>query len=273
MLKKSFLILSSLFLAFSKTFAGPEAEAPEPKEVITFTPFTGKIIGNRVRLRTQPTLEAPIVNQLKAGDMFVIQGEEDEFYGITPSEGTKAYVHRKFVLDGEIDGERVNVRLHPDLDAPIIARMNTGDKITGKRSAENNKWLEIPAPKETRFYVYKDYIENIGGPEIYLRLEKTSQNYKNLVKTASELIQDEFKKPFIDMQIDQVLSDLNQIVKDRDNFPQYAKQAQNIINEANEQYLNKKIAYLETITENSSKIWEKRNENLKKEINQQKVQV
>ena len=261
---KTVLIISSLFLIFSKTFAADEVKPPVQKiEVPAFQLFTGKVQGTRVRLRTQPTLEAPIVSQLRNGDTFIIQGETDEFYAVKPSGGTKVYVHRKFVLDGEIDGQRVNVRLNPDLDAPIIATLNTGDKVKGRIKG---KWMEIEAPKETRFYVYKDYIENMGGPEIYLRLEKTRNKYRDLLKTASEQISKEFHRPFEDIQIDQNLSDLNQIVNDKENFPQYAAEAQQIIRDASEQYLQKKIAYLETLTDNSSKQWQKQSKELKTEI-------
>ena len=39
--------------------------------------FTGKIIGNKVRMRLHPNLESPIVQELAAGDMVVVDGEID----------------------------------------------------------------------------------------------------------------------------------------------------------------------------------------------------
>jgi len=271
MSKKTVLIVSSLFLIFSKTFAAETIDTePQKIETPAFQVFTGKVRGTRVRLRTQPTLEAAIVSQLHNSELFIVQGETDEFYAIKPPEGTKAYVHRKFVLDGEIDGQRVNVRLNPDLNSPVLATLNTGDKVKGR---VKGKWLEIEAPKETRFYVYKDYVENMGGPEIYLRMEKTSEKYRNLLKTASDQISKEFHRPFEEIQIDEALSDLNQIVNDKENFPQYAAEAKQIIREASEQYLQKKIAYLETLTENSSSTWQKQSKELKTEIAQQKEEI
>jgi len=271
MLKKSTIIITSIFLMFSKTFAGQDVETPVNQvEPQTFSPFTGKVRGTRVRLRTQPTLEATIVLQLRNGDLFIIQGETDEFYAVKPLAETKAYVHRKFVLDGEIDGERVNVRLKPDLEAPIIATLNTGDKVTGNI---RGKWLEIETPMETRFYVYKDYIENLGGPEIYLRLAKTRENYRNQLQMASEQIQKEFHKPFEDIEMDQTLGDLNKIVSDKENFPEYAAQAQQLIRDASEQYLQKKIAYLETLTESTTTQWEMQNKEFETEIQQQQKQT
>jgi len=271
MSKKTILIVSSLFLVFSKTFATEPVEPPTQKiEKPNFQVFTGKVQGTRVRLRTQPTLEAPIVSQLRNGDMFIIQGETDEFYAVKPAIGTKVFVHRKFVLDGEIDGQRVNVRLNPDLDAPIIATLNTGDKVKGR---VKGKWLEIEAPKETRFYIFKDYIENMGGPEIYLRLEKTREKYQNQLKMASEQISKEFHRPFEEIQLDQVLGNLNQIVNDKKNFPQHAAEAEQIIRDTSEQYLQKKIAYLETLTENSSQHWSKQNKELKSEIHRQQDEI
>lgn len=47
------------------------------------------------------------------------------------------------MLDNTIEGNRVNVRLEPNLEAPIIAQLNAGDKIEGQISALNSKWYEI----------------------------------------------------------------------------------------------------------------------------------
>jgi len=258
MSKKTVLLISSLFLMFSKTFATDNPEqVPEKIEKPAFQLFTGKVRGNRVRLRSQPSLEAPIVSQLRSGEMFIIQSETDDFYAIKPPQGTKVYVHRKFVLDGEIDGQRVNVRLNPDLDAPVIATLNTGDKVTGRIKG---KWLEIDAPEETRFFVYKDYIEDMGGPEIYLRVEKTQEKYRNLLQASSEQIDREFHRPFAEIQIDQILSDLGQIVNDKENFPHYAAEAELIIKEASKRYLEKKIAYLESLANDSSEQWVRNSE-------------
>ncbi len=253
MTKKPALIASSLLFIFTGTFAFADVDVPQTQtESAHFRPFTGKIRGNRVRLRSGPDLDSTIVSQLSDGELYIIQGETDEFYSVKPKPGTKAYVHRKFVLDGEIDGQRVNVRLQPSVDSPIVGTLNTGDKIQG---VARGKWLEIETPPETRFYVYKDYIENMGGPEIYLKLEKQRERYQDVLTEAKETIDQQFHRPFENIEIDETLGKLNEIIGDQKRFPEYAAEAKQLIHSASERYLQKKIAYLENLTENPENVW------------------
>ncbi|HEX4838930.1 MAG TPA: hypothetical protein VFU89_00630, partial [Rhabdochlamydiaceae bacterium] len=129
-----------------------------------FSPFTGKIKRQKVRLRASADLESPIVRELHKGEMLVVNGKKGDFYAVDPPAGTKAYVFRSFVLDGVVEGNRVNVRFAPSLDAPVIGHLNSGDRIQGQISSLNNKWYEITPPPGTRFYVAKEFVESIGGP-------------------------------------------------------------------------------------------------------------
>src|SRR6185436_15600633 len=74
-----------------------------------FSPFTGKVKGRKVRLRAQPDLDGRVVRELGGQDMLVVVGEKGDFYAVEPPSGLKAYVFRSFVLDGVVEGNRVNV--------------------------------------------------------------------------------------------------------------------------------------------------------------------
>lgn len=263
---KLFLFICSLYLTIP---AGATQDIEQEELAIEeqqFRPFTGKITGNRVRLRVQPSLEAHIVKQLKAGDLFIVSQEHGDFFATAAPKNLKAYVHRKFVLDGQIEGSRVNVRLKPTLESPVIAQLNTGDKVKGNISGEDNKWLQIDAPENTTFWVYKDYVNNIGGPEIYLRLEKKRQRIEEAFQTAVAAIRSEMQKPFTEVNIDEALNNLNQITKEEEDFPYLAEQAKTLLAETSEQFLQKKIAYLESLTENSANIWKNKSQQLQDEI-------
>ncbi len=273
MKKTSLIFIYLLFLAANSFATSDSQQEEQTVEEQHFRPFTGKVLGSRVRLRVQPNLESHIIRQLKAGDMFIITAEQDDFYAISAPKNLKSYIHRKFILDGQIEGTRVNVRLKPTLESPVVAKLNTGDKIEGTIAAENSKWMEISAPENTRFWVYKDYIENIGGPEIYLRLEKKRQRVENILETATAAIKSELQKHFADIHIDQALNDLNQIAKETEDFPYYAEEAKNLIADTSEEYLQKKIAYLESLTDSSTDIWKRKNIQLKDQIEKQYVKI
>src|ERR1700722_15929884 len=155
MLKKTSFLLSCLLLGASLYLTAQEdennnlsltlKETPILKEIApipqpSFEAFAGAITGTKVRMRTQPTLDAHVVRETVDGEMFAVIGETCGYYAITPPKGTKGYVFRTFILDGMVEGERVNVRLYPDIDAPVIGQLNHGDFVTSVISDTNNKW-------------------------------------------------------------------------------------------------------------------------------------
>jgi hypothetical protein len=133
-----------------------------------FTSFTGKIIGDKVRLRLHPNLEGHIVKELSKGDIFAVIAESDDYYGIAPTD-MKAYVYRAYVLDGKVEAEHVNIRLNPNLDSPIVAQLNCGDTVDVKLSTQHSKWYELPIPEGVTFWVAKEYLDIIGSVEYALK--------------------------------------------------------------------------------------------------------
>lgn len=140
----------------------------------TFHSFTGKILGNKVRMRLLPNLEGMILREFNPGEPVLVIGESEDFYAIQPPQGTKAYIYRIFVLDGVIEGSRVNVRLEPDLSSPVIGQMNTGERVTGTICDQDKKWMEIAIPASAHFYVAKEYVEKVGDANVYATLAKES---------------------------------------------------------------------------------------------------
>src|SRR5690606_31340485 len=63
-----------------------------------FTPFTGQVTRDRVRMRLQPTLESPVIRELDRGDLLVVVNEVDDFYAVSPPTDMKAFIYRTYVL-------------------------------------------------------------------------------------------------------------------------------------------------------------------------------
>ncbi len=210
-----------------------------------FTPFTGKVKGRKVRLRATADLEGRVVKELNRQDLLVIVGEKGDFYSVEPPAGTKAYVFRSFVLDGVVEGNRVNVRLEPSLDAPVIGHLNSGDHIKGTLSSLNNKWYEISPPPGTRFYVAKEYIDSIGGPEVKTQIDKRRLAAEQLLDAATLLTQAEMKKSFREMDIDRIKHNYQTIMNEFTEFPDLCDKAKEGFNALQEEYTQRKISYLE----------------------------
>lgn len=251
--KAFFLVLATL--SFTQTAYTEDSSTSLHSETVSssFSPFTGKITRNKVRLRNKPSLEGQIIRELSKGDMLVVVGETEDFYAVEPPADTKAYVFRTFVLDNQIEGNHVNVRTSPDLDAPVIAQLNSGDAVTGSISPQNSKWFEISPPVSAKFYICKDYLEKIGDQHLMATILKRRLEVNDLLENSYKLAEGELQKPFPDMQLEKVLKNYQVIVNEYSDFPDQAARAKELSAQLQEQYLSKKIAYLEAkAAENSA---------------------
>lgn len=244
-----------------------------PIKTPSFSPFTAKIIRNKVRIRLQPSTESPIFKEAEKGEMVVVIGENEDFYSILPPEETQAFVFRTFVLDNIVEGHKVNVRLTPSLDAPVIAQLNTGDRVEGSICSSNSKWLQISPPSSVRFYIAKDYIEKIGPPDLITKLKKRKQDAITLYDQTSLAIQNEFQKSFDQIHLEPYLQKLAYLQKEFADFPDIAINTQELLKKAQETYLHKKIAFLENKALDSSQHWQARQHELANQLtaNQQKL--
>lgn len=221
----------------------PVVKAPE----VPFSPFTGKVKGRKVRMRLQPDLDSRIIKELNKNDFLSVIGDKGEFWAVEPPAGIKSFVFRSFILDNVVEGNRVNVRLEPNLDAPIIGHLNAGDKVDGVISAINNKWLEIAPPSGTCFYVAKEFVEFAGGPEVKHQLDKRRLAAEQLLDATSLLSSAELRKPFEEVDFDRINKGFNIVISDYNDFPEYVEQAKESLASFQEAYLQKRISHLESL--------------------------
>jgi uncharacterized protein YgiM (DUF1202 family) len=223
------------------------APAPVVKKEIPFTAFTGKVKGRNVRVRLKADLDSYIVKELNKNDLLSVVGEKDNFWVIEPPSGFKAYVFRSFVLENVVEGNHVNIRLQPSLEAPVIGQLNAGDKLQHSTiSARNNKWLEIAAPSHIRFYVSKDFVEFAGGPELKTKMDSRRLAAEQLLDSSSLLSKTEMRKSFEEIDIDRLVQSYNAIINEYSDFPEYVEQAKESLATLQENYAQKRLAFQET---------------------------
>ena len=219
---------------------------PEVKPAeVPFSPFTGKIKGRKVRLRLQPDLDSKIVKELNRNDLLSVVADKGDFWAVEPPAGIKAYVFRSYILDNIVEGNRVNVRLEPNLEAPVIGHLNAGDKVDGTISPVNNKWLEIAPPAETHFYVAKEFLDFIGGPEVKQQMDKRRLAVEQLFDASSLLCSSELSKPYEEIDFDRITKGYELIISDYTDFPDYIDQAKESLAAFQEAYLQKQLSHLE----------------------------
>ena len=253
---KSFI--PAIILSFM-VMSVPPAEAASRKNtnttqenVVSFTPFTGKISGNRVRLRLEPNIDCRIVQEMENGSLLQIVDETADFYSVRPPEGMSAFVYRNYVNDNTIEGSQVNIRLAPNLDSPIIAQLNTGDTLGGVTPQEGSKWLKINVPSQVNFYIAKEYVENVGDLNYLTTLRRRSGEASALIQTAFNNCQEELHKPFEEIDLQEAMASFDKVINDYSDLTEEANRAKELEKVVNETYTQKKIAYLESKANKSS---------------------
>jgi len=246
----SWLKIFALSLTAAALQAAPQqpasVKAAPAKKVESFKPFTGKVLANKVRIRVQPDLDSHIFRQVDKNELLLIVGEDSDFYAVQPPKETKAYIFRSYILDNVVEANRVNIRLEPHADGPIVGQLQAGDKINGKPCALNHKWFEIAAPASTRFYVSKEFISNAGGPDFIATMEKRKKLVDDLLNTAFLSAEAECKKAYEDMSPQPIIEQFQTIVKTYSDFSDATQQAKEALALLKDTYLQKKIAYLES---------------------------
>lgn len=241
----------SSFPSNSHEAIAPEATTAVKKEKPKgqFKAFTGKVKGKKVRLRTQPDLESSVVRELQRGDYLAIIDEVDDFWVTQAPSDLKAYVFRSFVLDNIVEGNRVNVRLHPNTEAPIITHLNSGDAIQGTICPSNHKWIEIAAPEAARFYISKSYVENIGGIELKQQHDARLALVQKQLEIAEAFSESEMKKNYNEINFDQMNHNFQIVIQDYADFPRFVEKAKDLLSELQERFIDKRITYMESKNE------------------------
>jgi len=216
-------------------------EKPQP-----FESFTGKITKNRVRVRLQANTESPILRELNKNDLVVVTAESEDFYTVQAPSDVKAFIYRTFVLDNVVEGTRVNIRLEPNTEAPVLAQMNSGDLIEGVVSNTNSKWMEIKLPSTVEFYVSKDFVEKIGNASLLKTLSQRREEVTLLLDSARQIGLTELQKSFPEINLEGVTNNLNKVVSDYPELPEQVEKAKALLTLTQDHYIQKKIAYLES---------------------------
>ncbi len=209
-------------------------------------PFTGKVAGSKVRLRTHPKLDGHVIRETGSGEHFAVTGLENDFYAVQPPKGTKGYVFRTYILDGVVEAERVNVRLSPEMDAPVVGRLRAGDKVNAKVSDTNNKWFEIDLPENSRFYIAKEYVENVGPIDLLAKMEERRSEASRILNSVFLHSRSEIQKPFEEVDLDTLHQKFQKVINDYAEFPDIVEKARDALHLFEETYIQKKIAFLES---------------------------
>jgi uncharacterized protein YgiM (DUF1202 family) len=272
MLCTCFLLILPLSPLLAEGTPSNGEKSVQHADATPFNPFTGKITKNKVRLRLSPSFEGHILKELQKNDLFIVLGETEEFFAVQPPKELKGYVFRTYVLDNVIEGNHVNVRAYPDLDAPVFAQLNSGERVEGIIEPSNNKWLQITLPPSARLYIAKEYVDKIGDKGLMARLEKKKEEAGQLLEETQAAHRNEVAKPFDQMHIEPIIGNYERLIANYPEFPEYPAKAKEQLTALQDTFNQKKLAYFEAQAQNSSQTIES-NRKLAAELQAQKNKV
>lgn len=243
----SYRLVFSLIALSSSLLAIPSLAVETSKTSLTTTSesFTGKVLGNKVRVRTGADLDSHIVYELFKEDLILVKNEKNGFYAIEPTEEIKGYIFRAYVLDNIVEASHVNIRLEPSTEAPIIGQLNLGDKVQGIISKHCTKWLEIDLPSTTVFYIAKEYVEKEGDASYYFTYLDRKKEANNKLKEAIELADSEMQRPFNEIRIELIKEKLDHIITHYKDFKDHFNQALEKSYAVQDLYIQQKVQHLE----------------------------
>ena len=218
------------------------AKKPAIKKV-SVKPFTGKVKAKKLRMRAEADLDASIIKELSKGELVKVVGEKGDFWVVEAPTDSKAYVFRSYILDNTVEGNKVNVRLHPTVDSAVLTHLNSGDHVSGSICSTNNKWMEISLPETVNFYVAKQYVENIGPPEVKAELEAKRHSAEQILESAQYLAKVELSKSFPEIDFEKVTHNYLLVINDYAEFTDLAQAAKEELTSLQERYIDKRLAY------------------------------
>jgi SH3-like domain-containing protein len=97
-------------------------------------PFVAEVNQDNVNIRAGQSENFERIYRLNKGDSVVVTGKEYSWYKVKLPQDVKLYVSSKYVtllddFNGEITGDKVNVRSGPSVEKTIMAQLKAGDKV------------------------------------------------------------------------------------------------------------------------------------------------
>jgi hypothetical protein len=201
--------------------------AQDAQKPQTFEQFTGKITGNKVRLRAQANLESPIIQQFNKDDIVLVVGEKDNFWAIIPPKEIKGFIYRSYVIDNKVEANKVNIRLSPNTEAFVIGQLQEKDELNdAKVLSQNNKWMEINLPKHISFYIAKDYVVKAGKAEDFTALSTRQADAKNAFNAANIFVKKEYEKNKDEKIFQEAAAKFDAVIQTYKDCPEIVKNAQ-----------------------------------------------
>ncbi len=121
-----------------------------------------RVTGDRVNLRTNPSLESESLEPAMRGEEFVRLEATNGWVAVVPPDYIDCWVSAKYIKDGMVQPKKLNVRSGPSLNYAVLAVVQRDDVV--EERGEFSEWLKIAPPAGSRVWVSEQFVEVIVPP-------------------------------------------------------------------------------------------------------------
>ncbi|MDP1853865.1 MAG: SH3 domain-containing protein [Candidatus Omnitrophota bacterium] len=143
-------------------------------------PFIGNINADNINLRSQASTNSESLARLKKETKITVSGERFDWYKVYLPKTVLCFINRKYVKNGIVAAERVNLRSSPSQEADILGQASKGLEVEIIKTEPG--WYGISAPQGHTFgWVHKKFVGYYSqvNPEPE-KIEESAQNDKEL---------------------------------------------------------------------------------------------
>ena len=184
-------------------------------------PFTGRTNAYDVNVRAGASLNYEIITVLKKGELVLVKGERLDWYSIRFPAGILCWVTKDFIdADGTVNSINVNVRSGPGLKHKVIVQVDRDDRVRILKTSPDGKWLGIVPPQGARLWVYKKFIDRVGGPSTYKNYLARKNNARKLLIEADKFKDQSLKLAYNEINFNKIRNRYQHIVDNYSEFKQ-----------------------------------------------------
>ncbi len=196
--------MKCLVLMFAMT-AAAMAQTSETALSSTNEVMKLRVTGDRVSLRTEPSLDGYLLDRAMRGEELIYADKTNGWVAAHAPETLDFWVAGEFVQNGVVQPEKLNVRAGPSLNYPVVAVLSGGDSISLR--GEFNNWLKIAPPSSCWVWISEDYVEFIQppAPEPVVEAEPEPELVENATpepEAETEVIPEKEKMPPLMLVLD-----------------------------------------------------------------------
>ena len=175
-------------------------------------PFIGTVNGNRVNVRSGPSVNFEVLAQMFADQTLTVLEEKQGWYRILPPDGVKYWVHGDFVDEGIINAYSVNVRSGPGINRSIAAQVEKGEPVTVL--GIENEWVAIAPPEQAYAWVSSEFVDYRMPLSEYNKQAEEKHNQELKSKALQEKFDAAEQKERFELYKPLQEADLKSVIKD-----------------------------------------------------------